>query len=297
MTNAVEVSEHWHARIGLNPRDEVLPAARHDHVDRPGGGQHRADHGAVLRWYELHRGLRNPGIGKSARHRGMDRAIGMYRFAAPTQQNGVARAQAQGSGIDGNVGTTFVDDANQTDGYAHPRQDQPVRPHCGIDLLADWIGQPRNLLDRGGNRFQSNGIEPQPVEHGGGQPSRLARGEIFGVCRKDSRCIGTQCLGGAHQCRSLGVIAHPCQQALRIAPRPGHVGNDVSRRKGTIHRTGLAGRIDAVRDPRRVWQIPSKAICSRLKRKNSVSSNDSSRDSIDSAVRRAIRFDSSQRFG
>ncbi len=58
VADAFEMREHRHARFRLHARDQILAAARHDHVDgavEP--RQHHADRGAVARRHEPDRRL------------------------------------------------------------------------------------------------------------------------------------------------------------------------------------------------------------------------------------------------
>ncbi len=54
------------------------------------------------------------------------RQIAAQRFTAAAQYGGVAGLEAEGSNIDGHVGTRFIDDADHTDGNATPAQTQTI---------------------------------------------------------------------------------------------------------------------------------------------------------------------------
>ena len=54
VADAIKVGEHRHPRIGLNPGDQALAAARHDRVDQARCGEHRAHCRAILGWHQLH---------------------------------------------------------------------------------------------------------------------------------------------------------------------------------------------------------------------------------------------------
>ena len=74
VVDPVKVGEHRHPRIGLDPRHQAFPSARHDHVDQPGGGQHRTHYGPVLAGNQLHR---------CCRHTCRDQAVNHCRVDCP----------------------------------------------------------------------------------------------------------------------------------------------------------------------------------------------------------------------
>ena len=75
MADAFEVSEHRHARLGLHPADQILAAARHDHVDGAiEAGQHHADRFTIAGRDERDGRGGQPGFDQTFDQRGMDRA-------------------------------------------------------------------------------------------------------------------------------------------------------------------------------------------------------------------------------
>ena len=63
MHNSLEMGEHRHARLALNPLDQALSAARHDHVKRAAKAlQHLADGFARGEGGARNRRLRQSGL-------------------------------------------------------------------------------------------------------------------------------------------------------------------------------------------------------------------------------------------
>jgi hypothetical protein len=74
VADPIQVREHRHPRIGLNPRDQALAAARHDHVDQARRTEHRTNRRAVLRWHQLYRLAGTPALSSPRTMRSVDRA-------------------------------------------------------------------------------------------------------------------------------------------------------------------------------------------------------------------------------
>ena len=147
--------------------------------------------------------------------RGMDRAVAMHRLAAAAQQHRIARTQTQRGGIGGHVGAAFIDDPDQPDGNAHASRTRP---------LGRLSGRSPRRPDRAARRpdrphrqsRQPRRIEPQPVEHGRGQPA-------LGACRHIER-IGVEYAGLAPATRgrsqqSAGFIRGKRRQSCGGAAR------------------------------------------------------------------------------
>jgi hypothetical protein len=203
----------------------------------------RANCRAVLGGHQLHRFRGHARRFETADQRGMDRAIGMDRLAAPAQQHGITRTQAQCSGVGSDVGPAFVDNANQSNGNANPAEAQAVRPLAGIDHLADGIGQGCDLLYGIGNASQPGRVKPQPVEHCVGQPAGLARSEIASVRGEDFALGIAQCPSGAAQRRGLDIAPEFGQLALRASPGKRHAVDDILGRFEGLLRCGHGRRL------------------------------------------------------
>jgi len=86
----LEMSKDRHPRLGLHEPHEPLAAARHDHVDGVGHGQHLAHCGAVARGHQLNRIFGQAGGAQPLDQAGMDRGRGMIAFRATAQDHRVA---------------------------------------------------------------------------------------------------------------------------------------------------------------------------------------------------------------
>ena len=157
VTNAVQMGQHRHPRIGLHPGDQAFSPARHDHVDEASGRQHGPHHGAVLRGHQLHRISRRPRCRQTPGQRRQNRPVGMHRLAAPAQQHGIARAQTQGGGIGRHIGAAFINDADQANGHSHPAQAQTIGATGLVDDLPHGIGQGGHLRHGIGNASKALG--------------------------------------------------------------------------------------------------------------------------------------------
>ena len=238
VADAVEVGEHRHAGVVLHPLDQALAAARHDHVDQPGRAQHRADRLAVLRRHQLDRFGGHPARSQPFGQRGMDRPVRMDRLAAAAQQHRIARPHAQRGGVGGNVGAAFVDDPDQPDRDAHPRQVEPAG-HRRMRRSPRRPGRaarqpprpprrcPRAVLRRAAAGRACAGVSPRASP---AAMSRALAARIAAASRRRTRAAEAQ-RGG------LRGVVHPRQHALRRAPGAGEVGDKQSRNR----RKGLVG--------------------------------------------------------
>ena len=243
VADAVQMREHRHPRIALHPFDQAFAAARYDHVDQPGSRQHRADSGTILRGEQLHRGGGDAFRFNPGHKRRVQRAVGMHRLAPAAQQHRIARAQAQRSGIGGDVGTAFVDDPDQPDGNAAAQQFHPRRCGAAGNHLAHRIGQRGNLFDSSGDAFHPAFVQLQPIEQGGGQTARLASGHILRIGGHDRPGSSANRSGGSAQGGGFGSVTHPREHALR---RPAFAGEALHQLIGVEGSLKLAGHARAL---------------------------------------------------
>ena len=113
--HALVVLDHRHLAAGDHRADQRFAAARDGEVDGVIARQQQRHQGAVLFHHQLHRIGGQPGAGEAAAHRGGQRAVAVHRLFAATQDAGIARAQAQPSGIDGDIGPALEDDGDHAD--------------------------------------------------------------------------------------------------------------------------------------------------------------------------------------
>ena len=247
----VQMGQHRHPRIGLDPCHQALAPARHDHINQPGGGQHCADCSAVLRRDQLHCLGRNPLGGEPCDHRGVDGVIGMDRLGAAAQQHGIARADTQCRCIGGYVGAAFIDDPDQPDRYADPRQGKAIGPSCAVDYLTDRIGQNRDLCHAVRHRREPRGIEPEPVEQRIAEAPSRASCHIAHIGRENRRSSCAQGSGRRNQRCGFLFVAQPREHALGC---PASVGEPRDQRFGAFGGEVLRGHADGPSSPAQVCQ-------------------------------------------
>ena len=110
-----------------------------------------------------------------------DGDVRVDRLAAAAENGGVAGFETQHGGIRGDVRAAFVNDADGADGHADLLDPHSVRAFPCVHHLADGIGQRGDLVDARGHGFDARFIEPQAVEHGGGEAFFRAGGEVLGI--------------------------------------------------------------------------------------------------------------------
>ena len=114
---------------------------------------------------------------------GVNGATGMHALGAATQDGGVAGLEAQTTRIAGHVRPALVDDADDAERHAHPRDVEAVgtRPlrHDG----ADGIGQRGDILDALRHGLDALLIERETIEHGAGQSLGARRLHVLRIGR------------------------------------------------------------------------------------------------------------------
>ncbi len=183
----VEMRDHRHAALGLHTRDQRLAAARHDHVDDAGRGQHVADGGAILGRPQLDRCLGQPGGAKPPGETRSNRGRGVKAFRAGAEDRRVPRLEAERTGVRGHVRTRLEDDSDHAQGHAHALEAETVRPRPRLVGRADRIEQGRHVLDAPGDRLDALGIERQSIEEGRGGAAGPCLGDVLGVGVQDLR--------------------------------------------------------------------------------------------------------------
>ena len=227
--------------------DQRLAAARDDHVDIVGHGQHDADGGAVNGGHKLDRRLRQACGLQAGLHAGGDGAGGFETVRSSAQDAGVAGLQAQPAGIGGDVGAALIDDADDAERYADAGDLQavgalPLR-HDG----ADGIGQGRHVFQALGDAFDAQFVQLQPVHQRRGGAARDGCGKVAGVGGQDFGHTGAECRRCGAQClvllRRRGQGKH-CGCGARGAPQLLH-----------LPLQGINGVLDGGHDGRSQWKF------------------------------------------
>ncbi len=118
---------------------------------------------------------------------GGDGAVRVDGLGAAAQNGGVAGFKTKGGGVGGDVGAAFVDDADGADGDADLLDADAVGAVPVIEDLADRIGKGGDVFQGGGDGFESRLVEPQAVEHGGGEAFCFAGEDVLVVFGDDFR--------------------------------------------------------------------------------------------------------------
>ena len=130
VADAFEMREHRHARFFLHARDEILAAARHDHVDGAAkAAEHEADRRAIDRRHELDRGLRQtqPRPGPRSAHWQMTSEV--RKLSEPLRRiTALPDLRQSAAGVGRHVRPRLVDDADHAERHAHAGNLQAVRP-------------------------------------------------------------------------------------------------------------------------------------------------------------------------
>ena len=165
------------AGVLADEADQPRPAARDDYVDIAHGAQQRP-HGFVPRG-EQREGVFVDAFGaeRFVQQR-RDRLVGMAGVAAPFQDAGVARLDAEREDVGRDIGAGFADHADHAERYAALDDGHAVGARPARQFLALRRAQVRNGLHVGGDGVDAFGGQPQAVEHGrrGGHDQGLNTG-------------------------------------------------------------------------------------------------------------------------
>ena len=236
VAQALEVAQHGRFRLGLNAGDQALAAARDDQVDGPFQPREDGADGFTIRdGDQLDRVGGQARLRDGAGHDGGDGARGFQAVRAAAQDGGVARAQAQGGGVGGDVGPALVDDAQDADGGADTGDVQTVGGGPAGHLGADRIGLGGDGLDGDGHALDAGGGQGQAVDQGFGQARGAGVSDVAGVGGQDLGLGGAktggdarQGLGAGRRRRSAQGVGGGAGAAAHVQHQSGYVGHRVS---------------------------------------------------------------------
>ena len=135
---------------------ERLAAPRDDQIDLVAQLQQVDQSLPVLAGHELDAVAGQPGLeGRPGDDLGQD-PVGAVGVAASAQDHGVAGLEAEGGGVDGDVGPGLVDHRDDPERHAHLLDLQPFGSPPALDHLAHRVGQR-------GDVAQAAGDTPQPL--------------------------------------------------------------------------------------------------------------------------------------
>ena len=93
-----------------------------------------------------------------------ERGVGVRRRGGAAQHDRVARLQAQGGGIDGDVGTCLIHDRDDTERNTNLAHVEPVGQAPAVDHLADGVRERDDLAHSARDRADTRLVQAQPVE-------------------------------------------------------------------------------------------------------------------------------------
>ena len=148
VADAVVMFDHRHPREAHHGFDEAFATERDDEVE-------------IL--VHLREVLHTLAVGEGHQ---LDGGIAMEGLAATPQDGGVAALEAKDGRVAGDVGATFVDDADDADGDADFPDLQTIGACPRGEFLTNRIGQVHHLPDALRHGGDTGGIQHQAVEHG-----------------------------------------------------------------------------------------------------------------------------------
>ena len=243
VADAFEMGEDRHAGFRLHTPDKALAAAGNDDVEIAlQACQHFADGGAVGDGYALDGILGQVGLLQARLQAGVDGTGGMDGVRAAAQDHGIARLEAERTGIGRHIRAAFIDHADDAERRAHTFDVQAVRAVPFGNDFADRILQVSDGADAIGHGGNAGGIKLQPVEHGGRQPGCHACFHVQRIGREDGIGIGLKRFGHGGERGILGRsrgYGQRSRSSTRLAADRGHQHGDIVRGVGR----GLHGRV------------------------------------------------------
>jgi len=112
-------------------------------------------------------------------------AVGAVGVGPPAEDDRVARLQAEGGGIDGDVRPRLVHDKDHSERHAHLLDLQTFRRFPPCHHLAHRIGQGRYVSQTAGDAAETPFIQEKAVDKGGRQPVPASLSHIVGILDED----------------------------------------------------------------------------------------------------------------
>ena len=227
------MAQHRHAGLGLDAGDEAFSAARDQQVDgavQP--GQQGADGGPVGGGHQLDGVGGQAGRGQALDHGRMDRQGAGETIGAAAQEGDIARAQTEGGGVGGDVGTALIDDGQHAQRGADAGEVEAVGPGPARGLDPERIGEGGDLVDRLGHGGDPGGGQGQPVDEGLVQPIGPGPVDVAGVGGEDGVGPGADGVGDGGQGGGAGLAVDQGEGSgggAGAAAHVGHQGGDVGR--------------------------------------------------------------------
>ena len=194
MADTFEMTDHRDPGFGLHTGNKPFAAPRDDDINAAfQSAQHGPDRGPVRGVDQLDGILRQAGLGQSPAQCCGDGQGGIQAFTARAEQRCIPRAQAQGRGICGDIGTGFVNDPD----HAQRRPDTgdiKTRWHRPPgDFGPDRVGEVRHLPQGPNDPGHPVRRQGQAVHHGWTQALRPTDFKILLIGGDE---IGLRCAEG-----------------------------------------------------------------------------------------------------
>lgn len=140
--------------------DQSPPAARNDQIDQSRGTEQRGRR--FVRGRQQGEGVLVEAVRRerAADQRG-DRRIGVAGVAAPFEDAGVARLDAEREDVEPHVGTCFVDDADDAEWYRDFADLHAVGAHRAVEDASQRRRKRRHVAQVGGDAQQPPAVEQQ----------------------------------------------------------------------------------------------------------------------------------------
>src|SRR5690606_3555167 len=231
----------------LHAGNERLAAARHDDVDiATKAAQHLAHGFAIGGRDNLDRRLGQAGTTQPVDQAGMDGAHRIDAVRAAAQDHRIARFQRQGTGVGGDIGPTFEDDADDAERRAHPLDVEPVRPVPFGYHLADRIGQAGDRLQAGNHGVYTPVVELEAIEEGAGYALLLRCRHVEGIGREDVVAAHVERGGSGEEGCPLRLVARKGEHLRRGAGLAAEFQHHAAQIDGLESAHGRAPRISTM---------------------------------------------------
>ncbi len=187
MAVAVQVLDQRNRGFGAQSLDQALATTRDNDVHVVVHGYEQANSIAVRGGNHLHGFFGQTSTFQAAGDDLRQGLVGMKGFATTAQNRGVARFQAQGSGVNSHIGARLVNDADDTQRDTHLSHAHAIRAGTRGADLANRIIHIGNLTQAGGHDVQGAVGQDQAFDHG--------RGNLTFTCRLQVQLVGCLQLG------------------------------------------------------------------------------------------------------
>ena len=203
VAHAVEVLDHRYCCFLGDTLNQSLAAARYEHVDMLVHRRQQADNRAIGGRDQLHRVLRQPGNGEPLTNAHRDGLIRMQGLRAAAQDAGISRLEAKGSGVGGDVGTRFVDNADDAERHAHVTDLDAARPKFELTYFADGIGQRRDFAHAFGHCRDARCVEREAIDKRRIAARAARRRDVLRVGGQQTFLVANDCQG---DCLQRGIL-------------------------------------------------------------------------------------------